>query len=51
MGKAVILSQFKLSEYKNSLTLNSIYKSSITPVTDHIYQQYEARVMNEYQDY
>ncbi len=40
IGKAIILSRFKLSEYKSSLTLGSTYKSSLMPVESHIYQQY-----------
>ncbi len=38
IGKAVILSRFKLNEYKSSLTLTSVYKSSIIPVDSHHYQ-------------
>ena len=51
IGRTVILSRFKLNEYKNSLTLTSIYKSSIIPVESHHYQQYEKQAMNEYTSY
>jgi protoporphyrinogen oxidase len=51
IGKAVILSRFKLNEYKSSLTLTSVYKSSIIPVDSHHYQQLEKQAMNEYSSY
>ncbi len=40
VGKSIILSRFKLSEYKGSLTLNSNYRSNVIAVKDHAYQQY-----------
>jgi hypothetical protein len=51
IGKAIILSRFKLNEYKNALSLTSVYKSSILPVESHHYQQYERQAMNEYNSY
>lgn len=42
IGKAVVLTRFKLSEYKESLTLGSIYKSNILPCEAHQYMQYES---------
>ena len=50
-GKAIILSRFKLHEYKNALTLTSNYRSSLIPVNDHVYQKYENQIMNEFQNY
>jgi hypothetical protein len=45
------MSRFKLNEYKNSLTLSSVYKSSIIPVESHHYQQLEKQAMSEYTSY
>lgn len=50
-GKTIILSRFKLNEYKNSLGLASIFKSSIIPVESHPYQQFEKQTMQEYSSY
>lgn len=51
VGKAIILSRFKLNEYKSSLNLTSVYKSSIIPVESHHYQQLEKQAMNDYASY
>lgn len=51
IGKAIILSRFKLTEYKSSLSLSSIFKSSIIPVESHHYQQLEKQAMNDYNSY
>ena len=51
IGKAIILSRFKLNEYKNSLSLAAVYKSSIIPVESHPYQQYEKQAMDQYNTY
>jgi hypothetical protein len=41
VGKAVILSRFKLSEFKNTLSLASVHRSSIIPVSDHAFKKHE----------
>jgi hypothetical protein len=51
IGKTVILSRFKLSEFKGALTLGSTYKSSIFPSQSHNYTKYESQAMKEYASY
>lgn len=41
IGKTIILVRFKLGEYKESLALSSVFKSSIIASDTHNYRQYE----------
>jgi hypothetical protein len=51
IGKTIILSRFKLNEFKGALTLVSTYKSSIFLSESHEYTKYESQAMKEYTSY
>lgn len=40
-GKTVLLKNFKLNIYMNTLSLNSLFKSEIKPLEHHRYRKYE----------